>query len=275
MFKTLFPPRIPKATIIGLSLTKEDATTLLNMTHLLITIIYQQIPAIEAFERHRDHGLTPRLQDVQQRQGRFQDRMSDLIKATKDSSQLWPRELMDGQEAILRKVRQCNRSSNKNNLGWKTAALRYWPHIAESYEVLRPTLERMSRELHDAISNDRLWAPGAKTIQTNPQSMLGRLNPTRLLPIQAERPRKTVAFDREVKAQWLDATQEPEKIMEAKGVKVLLTTDKKNTAKEKKFKARRASLRLSKDFEEDEEGEEDGEKVVVAEDVDVVSVLPL
>jgi hypothetical protein len=252
MRKTFFPTRIPKATVVGISMTKEQAIELHSITNLLVTIIYQQIYAIEAFNRFTKHGLSPHLHEVQQRQSRFQTRLTDLIKATKDSSQPWLRELMDGQEAILRKIRQCNHMA-RHMLGWKDSATMYWPHISDSYEILRPVLERLHQELGDAIENEQFWVPKTRTdavskVQARRHSMVDWLGQTRRLALVAapRAPRKTVGFDKEVQARWLDAKEEPEKIKDAKKLMLQLTTDKKNTARLKKFQARRTSLQPRK-----------------------------
>jgi len=277
--KTFFPDRIPKATIAGISLTKEQASVLHSITNLLITIIYQQFYAIEVFSRFTRQELSPHLNEVQQRQSRFQTRMSELVKATKDSTQPWLRELMDGHEAILRKIRQCNHMA-RHSLGWKDSAIMYWPHISESYEILRPVLERLHQELGDAIENEKLWAPKTRTdavlkAQARRQSMVDWFSqPRRLALIAAPRaPRKKVTFDKEVKARWLDAKEEPKKIKDAKKLTLELASDKKNTAKLKKFQARRTSLQPWKKGDESEsesqpESEVEAQERAVCEDED-------
>ncbi|KAH5082994.1 hypothetical protein HBI88_147740 [Parastagonospora nodorum] len=291
MLKTFFPMRIPKASVVGISMTMEQATELHSITNLLVTIIYQQFYAIEAFNRFTKHGLSPHLNEVQQRQSRFQTRLSDLIKATKDSSQPWLRELMDGQEAILRKIRQCNHMA-QHSLGWKDSAIMYWPHISDSYEILRPVLERLHQELGGAIENGQLWAPKTRTdavskVQARRHSMVYWFGQTRRLALVAA-PRashKTVRFDKEVQARWMDAREEPEKTKDARKLTLQLTTDKKNTAKLKKFQARRTSLQQRKkdgksesesELESEPESEVEVQESVMqeVEDEDAITPIP-
>lgn len=286
ILKAFFPERIPKATIVGISLTKEQATVLHNITNLLITIIYQQFYAIEALNRFTKQGLSQHLSEVQQRQPRFQTRMSDLVRATKDSTQPWRRELMDGQEAILRNSRQCNHMA-LHSLGWKDSAIMYWPHISESYEILRPVLERLHQELGDAIENEQLWAPKTRTdavskAQARRHSMVDWFSQTRRLALLAapRGPRKTVTFDKEVKARWLDAKEEPEKIKGEKKLTLQLMTDEKNTAKLKKFQARRTSLQPRKEGDESEsepelESQVEVQERAVCEDEDEDAITPI
>jgi hypothetical protein len=275
MFRLLFPPRVPRVTLCGLSLSQDEATQLLTTTDLLITMIPQQIPCIALFEAHFQHGLRPRLEDVQRRQQRFHFRLSDLVKATKGSGEPWLRELMDGQEAILRKVRTRNRMSSKEYIGWKMAALKYWPLIAETFETLRPVLQRFKHELETALEDPETWAGNARLVpgeQTRRPSIIGWFASSQRLPIQGEDGKK-VTFCKEVEAKWLNARDEPEKIKDASVATLPLTTDKKRTAGN--FKKEKATRKMRKGGQESRDEEELEEYIEGLRMEDEIAPIPL
>jgi hypothetical protein len=244
--------RIPKATIAGLNLTQDQARFFISATLALLPIISQQLQDIQQPNRHHP-TLHRHLRIIQERQFRFQNKMSEVIKATKDSTETWVGELMDGHEAVLRKVRQCNRISDAQALGWKAAALQYWPMIADSYEMLQPNLERLLQEVDEALADKELWS-------TTTKSNLGRRLPCRWFGTgpQAQLGGKTVTFDKEVQARWISERDEPERVRAGRGVAMPLTNDRKQTVRKFKTKSERV---VSGTWQEDEEDGEDMEEL--------------
>jgi hypothetical protein len=233
----LFPSRIPKAPIAGLLLTPDRAHSFLAATLVLIPILKDQIHSIAHLNRtHPD--FIARLRAIQERQLRFQNKISEVVKATKSSTELWADELMDGQAAILRKVRQCNRQSAAAELGWKVAACQYWPLILDSYKILLPNFVRLFNEVDEALATAEVWVP-TKT-QYNRRMSLAWF--TAAAPVQ---PVGRTSFDDEVQAQWIYAWEQPDKVCKGVEFKVSLTSDRKRSVgKFKKTKTKSKGKRV-------------------------------
>jgi hypothetical protein len=74
--------------------------------------------------------------------------------------------------------------------------------------------------------------------------MIGWFGSSQRLAIQGDDSVKKVKFNKEVKAKWLNARDEPENIKDAMGVTMPLTTDKKHRAGN--FKKERATRKVRK-----------------------------
>ncbi|KAH7061715.1 hypothetical protein BKA63DRAFT_559213 [Paraphoma chrysanthemicola] len=156
MLEFLKLDRDPNARTIGLTLTKSHMQWLHTTTSTLITLLSQQLTAIPLLY-FNDPSFTRKLKAIQERQYRFQNTMTLVLDTIRPSTELWLRELDDGQPAILRKIKWCNRMSLPANLGIRDAALKYWPLIADSYTLLLTNLERLAGELEDALDDEALW----------------------------------------------------------------------------------------------------------------------
>jgi hypothetical protein len=233
--KLLRSNRLPKANIAGLSITEAQAHFFLAATLDLIPLLNHQLGDIHQLNRH--HPCFPRhLKLIQERQFRFQTKMVEVIKVTKESTEPWVGELMDGHEAVLRKVKQCNRMSDPQALGWKGAALEYWPLIADSYELVLPSLERLLKEVDEALANKEVWFTTACNM-----AQLGQRVSTGWFgnDVKELGEKKAVTFDKEVKARCFEAAEEPEKVKTGGSVVMSLTNDRKRTVgKFKKTKSK-------------------------------------
>jgi hypothetical protein len=98
------------------------------------------------------------LTSIQQRQGTIHTQLASLVKSTSTSSEPWIHEIDDAQQAVLRKVVQCNRRSRGDELGRKDGAMKYWPYVAESLELLKPILERLHEEIMRVLDDEEVWA---------------------------------------------------------------------------------------------------------------------
>lgn len=153
----LLPLRTPRALIVGLVLTNDQAQGLLASTKSAQALLRQQLSAIYAMGM-RDTESTHYLRSIQERQALLQNILKRLITSTKPSTSLWLHEIEDLHHAALRKLTRCNRESPSNHMGWKDAAAKYWPLIAESYEVLVPIVVRFICELEAAVKDEGLRA---------------------------------------------------------------------------------------------------------------------
>ncbi|KAH7068552.1 hypothetical protein FB567DRAFT_400657, partial [Paraphoma chrysanthemicola] len=194
----------PKARIIGLTLTKSHTQWLHNTTTTLITLLSQQLTAIRILYLH-DPSFTRKLKAIQERQYRFQNTMTLVLDAVRPSTELWLSELDDGQQAILRKVKWCNRMSQPAYLGIRDAALRYWPLIADSYKLLSANLGRLDDELEDALDDEALWTGR----RARPKSV-GKYVP------KPNSKGKAVYFFKDVRARWIPGVEQSEEEREEK-----------------------------------------------------------
>lgn len=78
---------------------------------------------------------------------------------------------------MRRKIRQCNRASHPQALGWKRAAKIYWSMIAEAYEIVQGLLDRLE-----------LLLGGTEPSEDGPKVKLGT---------------GTVKFSKVVKGRWI------------------------------------------------------------------------
>jgi hypothetical protein len=179
--------------------------------------------------------------------------MSELVKGTRGSTELWVSELMDSQEAILRKIRQCNRQSPASELGYKVAATQYWPLILDSYKLLLPNLVRLFNEVDGALASPEIWVPTKR-----PCIRRMWLAWFAIAPVQQTVGR--TSFDKEVKAQWIYQQEEPEKVRGGVGFTVPLGNDRKRSVgKFKEAKTKAWARRGVSNSRRVDEGEEDGE----------------
>tara|TARA_R110002003_G_scaffold206_1_gene15741 strand:+ start:2960 stop:3772 length:813 start_codon:yes stop_codon:yes gene_type:complete len=212
-----------KADIIGLHLTEANIRSLLTNTATLLNILTKQLHDIQALY-YTDSAFISKLKPIQERQLCFQNTMKLLIEATRLSSEPWLQELNDGQQAIVRKVKLCNRMSMPQNIGIKAAALRYLPLIAHSYRFIMPNLQKLQKELETGLADKALWASkhrrvgkGGYTPKPSPKG-------------------NSVYFFKDVKARWIPAVGETGEEGKFADFTVPLTNGKKNTAG--KLKAR-------------------------------------
>ncbi|KAF2026095.1 hypothetical protein EK21DRAFT_116101 [Setomelanomma holmii] len=219
----LFLNREPKCHVIGLHLTKHNIERFLATTTTVLDILAQQLAAIRLLHYH-DPTFRRNLKGIQERQYRSQNAMKLLIEATRPSTELWLREIDDGQQAVLRKIKWCNRMSLPQNLGIKNAVLRYWPMIGTSYrEVCIPNLEKLKTELETCLANERTWK-----VQRGPNSV----RKTKLIQ-KPNRKGKNVYLLKDVRARWIPGLQQTlDEAAERKfpDFTVPLTTDRKRTA---------------------------------------------
>jgi hypothetical protein len=161
-------------------------------------------------------------------------------------------ELMDSQEAILRKIRQCNRQSPASELGCKVAATQYWPLILDSYKLLLPNLVRLFNEVDGALASPEMWV--RRMTRCTRRMWLAWFA---IAPVQQTVGR--TSFDKEVKAQWIYQQEELEKVLGGVGFAVPLGNDRtRSMGKFKEAKTKAWARRGVSNSRRVDEGEEDG-----------------
>jgi hypothetical protein len=152
--------------------------------------------------------------------------MVEVVKATKDSTEPWVGDLMDGHEAVLRKFRQCNRMSTPHALGWKGATLKYWPLIAESYELVLFNLERLLKEVDEALADNDVWSTTCSMARLGRSMSMSRCATDAKVTLES----RAVKFDKKVQARWFKSTEESGKVKTGRDVVMPLTNVRKRTA---------------------------------------------
>jgi hypothetical protein len=134
-------------------------------------------------------------------------------------------------------------------LGTKAAALMYWPRVGESLDLLVLLLERLEREIEDALGDEGRWVTRSLLA-----CMWFRSATARGVVVQKPNSRgKNVGFAKEVRVRNVEG-EEGE--MGCRDGVAALTSDRKRTAGTFRFKAGEGCVKGSGD-----DCEESGEEV--------------
>ncbi|KAH7379111.1 hypothetical protein DE146DRAFT_304332 [Phaeosphaeria sp. MPI-PUGE-AT-0046c] len=188
----------PKIPILGLHLTHATASSHLKTSLTLLSLIAHQIPSIHSLSMPQPDFIT-RLQRIQARHLTIQTQLSALVKDLVGAHE-WVLELADALASMKAKVRQCNHTSRSglrhvHAQGWKDAARMYWPLVVESYELLRPVLERVRDDISSALVGCADGDIGMKRSRCSVLAwFVGRY--------AATTPASTVCFAGDVRARW-------------------------------------------------------------------------
>jgi hypothetical protein len=256
--------RHPKVPIAGLLLTSASAHFFLATLLSILPLLTAQLHSIAHLHLH-DPSFTSHLRAIQQRQHTFQAKLSELVTATRASSEPWVAEISDAHLAIVQKIRQCNAQSASSLLGWKFAAARYWPLIAESYTTLQPNLVRLFNEVDEALANKELWeVPKCQRLARRLSlGWFGSSTSTSTTAAKVQGGVRT-SFDEDVQARWIEGDEEPEGVRGERGFTVPLSSDGKRTVQKfrtGKTKAKSVAAVRPRALGEEEEMEEgDGQR---------------
>jgi hypothetical protein len=144
---------------------------LISLIATLHAVIKKQLPAIETPSEfvNNDIFLASRLKRLQNQHSDVQKLLTQTIDATRKmrSRAPWLDELVDVEVSIHKKIKQCNRMSRSDELGWRLAAERYWPSIVESYKIIEKLLDRLELLLNgiEAWNDGRRDKAGARAVK--------------------------------------------------------------------------------------------------------------
>jgi hypothetical protein len=263
LFTMLLPSRTPKTTIAGLHLLRDQTQHLFNGINLLTRHISDQIAEIPQLNNAQVFDCTEHflriLTSIQQRQGTIHTQLASLVKSTSTSTEPWIHEIDDIHQAVLRKVVQCNRRSRGDDLGRKDGAMKYWPYVAESLELLKPLLQRLHEDIVRVLDDEEVWVHSKAT---NRKSFGWFKTPQ--VTARPDAKGRNVGFARDVRARSEVAQVEGGGELVYRECVVPLTSDRKRTAG--KFKTRRGLV---------EEGSEDVEEWSGIADHDCIEEWPV
>ncbi|KAF1828779.1 hypothetical protein BDW02DRAFT_537556, partial [Decorospora gaudefroyi] len=162
--KAIFPKKTPTATIAGLTLTRDQAQSILETIQTLEPLLVEQTAEIEAFPSTEVPDSYRAQAHIANRHSAITKSLSELIARVSGSKALWLQELADAQPTMARKIRVCNRASRPTHMGCKAAAVLYWPLICETYAAVSNLLVRLKGEVETALGDDLVWTQEGKTL---------------------------------------------------------------------------------------------------------------
>lgn len=159
-FKSLLPSQPRTVLIVGLRLTREQTESLASLCATLELHLHKQKTNITILTTIKDALLW--LIDIQERNSWIRDHLSDLISRVNMSDALWLKELEDAMVSMVGKVKKRNDASRPLEMGWKQAAIIYWPLIAENHERILVLVTRLKTKLDDALLDEAPWSGDGK-----------------------------------------------------------------------------------------------------------------
>lgn len=238
---SLLSPRPASAEVLGMRLTRTTCAALLDLCSAFQAQLRTQVRKIqELLDLQGFQAVVALLADIQERHAQIKQQLDDVVHRVQDSRAEWRDEFADARTAMEGKIRLCNLASTPFTMGWKAAAKKYWPLIAENYEMLLGLLERVQGELQEAVQGDVLWS-GEGQRQMQGVSILRSVG--LIAPVES-RHLKTTTFSKRVAVRSVakgepaaegevDAAPSPASY---KDTTVSLTDDRKDTARKYKSK---------------------------------------
>ncbi|CBX95837.1 hypothetical protein IAQ61_004668 [Plenodomus lingam] len=239
----LFQKKPASTEVAGMRLTRDVCEVLIDVCKTYKQLLRLQISDIQNLLRSEDFSTSlALLTSIQERHVQIKHQLIDLIDRVRDSNAPWLDELSDTEVSMSGKVKTCNRMSRPFALGWKTAAKKYWPLIAENYETIISLLERLDNELQSAMQDESLW-------NGQPQRLADRVSIRRFLTLgtpSTSRTASTTRFSKQVAVRDIpgrefaveDENDPTPSLPVLKDRTVALTDDRRRTLE--KYSSRRA-----------------------------------
>lgn len=153
----------PEADILGIRLTRTSGTMLVDECKAITGLLAKQKSDVQQLLDSSHHTSSLNLLTaLQERHAQIDIQVQHLIDQVQCSRTPWLKEFVDARVSMGSKIMMCNRASNPFTLGWKAAAVKYWPWISQTYDMLLSLLDRLDVELKKALQDNTLWDAEAR-----------------------------------------------------------------------------------------------------------------